>query len=383
MKKIYLFFLFLGVIYTVKAQPASEIKIYTDFLDQQHCSAKEYIFRLFEKYDIVILCERDHRDITQYGLLLEIFKDKRFTKEIKNAYFEIGNNVYNDTLNAFLKNSHLTPRETKESVLSFQRNSYGAPLWEKANYAYYLKEVHNINKNLPEEEKISIHGLDIGINWQHPTVEDLRKRDSLMPFRDSIIGNLFLNYFDRQNTSKALVVLNYRHAFLRDLLGRVNAGRFIANAHKGKVANVFLNSFILSKNANNPDHIALIHDGQWDAAFFKAGKNDLGFDFANSPFGQASCDMIPVVNNFKYSDIFTGFIYYQYIMDVKTVTGIKNYIDDQFGAELMERYKLEQKLYQNQLPDIEDLKKEYNTVTEETYRQQYPYLQKDIDKWLK
>jgi len=269
-----------------------------------------------------------------------------------------------------------------ESILSFHRNSYGASLWEKANYSYYLKGVYKINRTLAKNNKINIQALDIGVNWATATIEDLKERDSLQAVRDSIMGTRFINYYKRQNTKKALVVLNFRHAFLEDRFGKVNAGRFIAERYKGRVANIFINSFILTQQPEFPDNVALIHNGKWDAAFEKTGKNNLGFDFANTPFGYDSLDIIPYPNDFKYQDIFTGFIYYQYFPDIKNVSGIKNFIDDKFASELMRRYKLEQEIYNNELPDIEKLKKDYNTVTEETYRLTFPYLRKYIDQWF-
>lgn len=383
MKKICLFVILVLAGCALKAQNSPVIKPYVDFIEEGHDTAKEYIFNLFEKYDIVIICERDHRDITQYDLFLDIFRDERFQKNIKNAYFEIGNNEYNDTLNSFLRNQNLTDKQVKESVLSFQRNSYGAPLWEKANYSYYLKGVYDINKSLPENNKISIHGLDIGINWSEAKAEDLKHRDSLIQHRDSIIGKRFLKYFKNQNTKKALVVLNYRHAFLKDMFGKVNAGRFISEAHKGRVANVLINSFVLTRNPDYPEGVALVHDGKWDASFIKAKKDNVGFDFAGSPFGNDSFDMIPFANDFKYSDIFTGYIYYRYFMDIKPVTGISGYIDDTFASILMKRYVLEQNIYNNKLPDIDKLKKEFNTVTDETYRKEFPHLENDIERWIK
>lgn len=364
------------------AQNESEIKRYTDFLSEQQLSAKDYVLNLFDTFDIVILCERDHRDITQYDLFLDILRDRRFA-DIRNVYFEIGNNVYNDTLNRFLHHPHLTPEQVNESVLSFHRNSYGAALWEKANYSYYLKGIYDINKSAPEDNKISVYGLDIGVNWSTATIEDLMERDRLQAVRDSVMGTRFICYFDHQNTQKALVVLNFRHAFLLDAFGKVNAGRFIADRYKNRVANVFLNSFVYTQNPEFPENIALIHGGKWDAAFKKVGKNNVGFDFAGTPFGCDSLDMMPFPNEFKYRDIFTGFIYYQYFPDIKPVSGVNNFIDDAFAPELIRRYQLEQKLYNNALPDINKLKEEYNTVTEEMYEQEFPYLLKYIDRWLK
>lgn len=379
---VYLFFLFK---FSLIAQDKSEIKIYTDFLKKENTSAKEYIFSLFEKYDIVILCERDHRDITQYDLLHDIFRDKRFSDDIRHAYFEIGNYDNNDTLNAFLRNPNLSNEKVEQSILSFQRKSYyGTSLWEKANYSYNIRGVYNINKNLPADKNIYIHALDININWDNLNIQDLKRRDEQILIRDSIMGERMLDGFKKQNTNKALVVLNYRHAFLKDCFGRVNAGRFIEEAHKGKVANVLLNSFIMTTNPMYKDNIALTHQGKWDASFLKTGKNDLGFNLDNSPFGNDSFDMIPVANELKYKDVFTGFISYLYFRDIRIVVGLDNYIDDSFAPILKKKYMLEKELYNwNEEFDIETLKKEYNTVQEKTYKQEYPQLEKEIDQWLK
>ncbi|MDR2563407.1 MAG: hypothetical protein LBC98_05625, partial [Prevotellaceae bacterium] len=46
-----------------------EIVSYIDFLQNQKTHPVDYVFELFEKYDIVILGERDHRDISQYELI--------------------------------------------------------------------------------------------------------------------------------------------------------------------------------------------------------------------------------------------------------------------------------------------------------------------------
>ena len=99
---------------------------YEDFLADQHLSAKEYILSLFEKYDIVILCERDHREITQYDLILDVISDKRFRSEVGNIYTEIGNFQRNDILNEFLCNDALSDRAARREALEIQRDSYGA-----------------------------------------------------------------------------------------------------------------------------------------------------------------------------------------------------------------------------------------------------------------
>ena len=53
----------------------TEEEQYLAFLKDQNDSAKEYVLNLFNEYDMVILCERNHKEFTQYELFRDIIKD--------------------------------------------------------------------------------------------------------------------------------------------------------------------------------------------------------------------------------------------------------------------------------------------------------------------
>ncbi len=57
-----------------------EITKHVDFLRENHKPAKEYILDLFEKNDLVILCERYHHENTQYELITDVISDTKFIK---------------------------------------------------------------------------------------------------------------------------------------------------------------------------------------------------------------------------------------------------------------------------------------------------------------
>jgi len=379
---IFIGFLVISCKTTKQSQSTSNenLKIYTDFLNKEHTSSKDYVFELFKKYDIVILCERDHGEITQYDLIINILKDSRF-QHIQNVYTEIGNSQYNDQLNDFLHNSSLTNDEAAKSALQMQRNMF--PLWEKANYLYFLKSVHNINSKLKDDKKVNVFNLDFGICWEASDEEKKKQSATHSNDRDSFIAGEFIKYYKKSKTKKALVILNYRHAFLQDMFGRKNAGRFIADEFGSKVANVYINSFIL-KSTKITDQdvpetaIGTQHDGKWEASFIKSGKKDIAFNFAGTPFGNDAFDMIPFPNNLKYSDVFTGFIHYNYFPDLRRVLGIDGFIDDEFYKELAKRYQF----YDEEIPPKNELKTDYNTVMEITYREEFSDAVKEIEKWV-
>ena len=191
MKILYALILSMSVIIANAQEPGGT---YEDFLASQNLSAKEYILSLFKKYDIVILCERDHRELTQYDLILEVISDERFRSEVGNVYTEIGNFQRNNFLNEYLCNDALSDVSAKRKALEIQRDSYGAGLWEKSNYAYFIYGVWDINK--VDDNDVNVYNLDIGIrDWATATAEDIRERDSLMPQRDSILADNFLRAY--------------------------------------------------------------------------------------------------------------------------------------------------------------------------------------------
>lgn len=180
--------------------PNEDLKIYTDFLKKEHTSSKDYVFELFKRYNIVILCERDHGEITQYDLIINILKDNRF-QYIQNVYTEISNSQYNDQLNDFLYNSSLTNDEVTKTALQMQRNMY--PLWEKTNYLYFLKNVHTINSKLKDDKKVNVFNLDFGIRWEASEEEKKNQRVTHSSDRDSFIAGEFIKYYKKSKTKKA------------------------------------------------------------------------------------------------------------------------------------------------------------------------------------
>jgi len=341
---------------------------YETFLKNQQTSAKDYVLGLFDKYDIVVLCERDHREWTQYDLILDILADERFIRQVGQLYTEIGNVHHNEELNAFLQNDRLTQTEMDARALALHRDAYGASMWEKANYSYLLKGIRRINQSLPKKLKVSLFNLDLGIkDWKTATVDEIRLRDSLMPQRDSLLADNFFRIYQKQGSGKALVIMNYRHAFLRDVFGRVNFGRFLAEAFPGKVANVFISSFAVVNDPKCP--MRAIAGGRWDASFKKSGKLDVGFDIKDSPFGSTPFDLIPVPNEFTYGEFFTGMVYYGFFPEYRLVSGMEGFVDEAFLPELMRRYQLDRGAQgSTDLPNPDELMKYYNTVTDVRYQ---------------
>ena len=150
--------------------------------------------------------------------------------------------------------------------------------------------------------------------------------------------------------SKALVIMNYRHAFPHILIPQggqhqtvENVAGFLLAAYPGKVANVMINNVrIMPGSTDNQIAISALQDGKWDAAFAVLGYPSLGFDFRGSPLGADEFDYfaVPFRLDRKYQDIFTGYIFYKPLDAHRMTFNIPGLLDPAWAAEMLKRYQI-------------------------------------------
>lgn len=375
---------------------SKEIEPYVEFLKKQSQPPIEYLFNLFEKHDVVILGERDHRDTTQYSLILRLIGDKRFIADVGNVFLEVGSIDKSEQINALLKQDIADSTFRKELILIY-RDFIFHPLWDKYNHYQFMTGVFEINKKLPDEQKINVWLTDVSFSWEGMTEEKYKEFIATMSVnkgmgRDSMMAFNFIKQFDKILNSKAkrkkaLIIYNAPHAYGKfDCLGKGEyldrAGKYIMEKYPNKVANVMMNwvKFETYSVINVP-----VVEGKWDAAFRVAGNPEVAFNFNNSPFGEDWFDHISKMDtsctNARYKDVFTGFIFYLPIEKWVCTIGTPNLVDDTFTAELIRRHKV---IGMN-LPEeglAEELKIAYNTFRSFSCHK-IEEMEKYISKWLK
>lgn len=104
-------FLYSLTIPSVSAQ--SVLSEYVRCLDEGE-DPIEYVFNLFETSDVVILGERDHRDVTQYELINKLIADHRFAERIGYVYTEVGVVNMTERANKLIKGIFRTDDEYKK-----------------------------------------------------------------------------------------------------------------------------------------------------------------------------------------------------------------------------------------------------------------------------
>lgn len=323
-----------------------EIRPYVEFLENEKpASAKDYIISLFEDHDLVILCERDHRDVTQYDLILDVMRDRYFIENVGMVFTEVGARTLDRELNEFLRNDTLSDEEVERRAVYLQRN-VSFPIWAKTNFIYFIKGIHEINKNLPADKKLEVHPTDIYYIDGEPTEEKYAAIFAVESQRDKLMADFIIENFDaikKENPSaKALVIMNYRHAYnycseRNDGPPYQNTGYFLFDHYPDRVANVLINQ--PTDNSENDELDHPLQDGKWDAAFEVMGIENTGFDFADTPFGSDGFDHWAYPNDKKYEDVFDGFVFYLPYEKFELWIGYDGLIDDEYMVKLSKSLK--------------------------------------------
>lgn len=364
------------------------ISQYINALKGCHFSPKEYIFKLFETNDIVILGERDHRDTTQYDLILDILADEYFINNVGHVYTEVGAVNRIEWANKVLKEQYENDADFEKALIQLYRELEFYPLWEKYNMYKYLKGIYNINKTLNNDKKITVGLLDCEFDWEGMTAEkyaEFEKTDG--DNRDSVMAFNFFRYYDAQKpinaNKKALVILNEPHAVKIDIIYNSKkykkSGSYINDKYGDNAKIVLLNWCVLGKNQK------LVESGKWDAAFELTGKNPVGFNLKNNCFGISKH-----YSGATYEEIADGLIYYKPFYEFKCTAGISNVVDDGFIDELVRRHKV---IYSEDSEEVERMRTSYEEYKEdltEYFNKIRTFqcfdckeMKKQMEKWLK
>ena len=380
---------------------------YVAFIDTQHISAKEYLLNLFKRYDIVVLCERDHPETTQYDLIYDVVSSSYFIDHVGNIFTEIGSiSNRQNTLN-FIK-TKFDNDSTKQLMQArvYENGSFPA-FWNNTNFYNFTGRLNTLNSTLGKRKQINLFTS----GTQDPTIDQRKDLKAMKQYiranyykRDSLMAGYIINTFDSicKNSSrkKALIIMNYRHAFSKSLTndGTINVADYLKRHYESKFANVYINGLSSTQNISASekskplifqcgDQIPIQY-GKWDAAFKIAQKENLGFDFADSPFGKDSLDIWPFPTNNHYEDIFNGFVYYLPIKKHRLSNGVKNFYRGVDIDQMIKDWNLFYKALgkndeKKSTPEFKNaLINDFSTERSSSYPNLEQY-EKVIDEWLK
>ena len=339
---------FLGIKYypyNIHLNVDKNIKRKIDFINKNSTSAKDYIINLFDKYDVVVLGERLHFENTQWDLIYDIVSDKRFIEQSGNIFTELGSDQYQYLADEYFKTKYKSKEELDKATtrLIYLANGFT----EKINYFNFFERLYELNLKLPDSLKIRENFTSINL---YPL--DIKTRDEYIKYSkdwnhyyDSIMAdNVIKGYYriqKEEKRKKCLVITNSRHSYnlskykFKDLK---NETTYIFDSLGDKVANVMINSVCAGRKNYSVYFLGSHNNGTWDKAFELCGNKSIGFDLKTSPFGKDQFDMNMNYSNFKYEDIYTGFIFYKSKFDWVNMAGKYPYEqEDNFIEEYKRR----------------------------------------------
>lgn len=328
----------------------------------------EYVFRLFETSDIVILGERDHRDVTQYEFISKLIADPRFAERIGHVYTEVGVTNLTRRANDLIKGKYGSWEEYRKARLDYLRDEDYSFGWEKTNRSMFIDSLYSINSRLPDGKKITLGLTDVKFDW-HKAVSPTKYRKWYYKInfgkRDKIMADNFIRLYKRQKpiegNRKALVITNEPHAANNPWRGEYGSEgfRIKKNLGEGKVKIVCLNWYDI-----DDDHHVLVDDGRWDASFELTGCRAVGFDIAGTVFGQTVYSLwgVDAKEGRAWQDFADGVIYYKPFYEFQSSMGIEGFVADSCREEQQRRLDLLKNAGVYRDNDWESNKEYYNTV---------------------
>lgn len=334
----------------------ASVKALHEYADKNGVSPKDYVFKLFDKSDIVVLGERDHRDSIQYNFILDLLADPRFAERVGHVYTEVGGINMTEDVNRLLQGSYSSENEFMDSLYTYYRKGECFyPLWEKYNRIKFLKGLYKINKE--SSRKIHLGLTDISFSWDSiHTVDDYKAFWTSLnkTNRDSILSANFASMYKCQlpvkGTRKALVITSQPHAisysgyfkpWKRDYgtQGWWMKKTFGEDRVKIVVLNWF--DYVLFDGQNYP----MTGNGTWDAAFERIECRPFGIDLKDNPYGETNYigdagGGPTFIKNCKWQDVADGLIYDAPLYDHVAAIGINGIISKEFEQEIRRRAEL-------------------------------------------
>lgn len=296
-------------------------------------SPVDYVLRLFDQYDVVVLGERDHMDTTQYDLIGQIIADPRFIERVGYVFTEIGSYNSTDRLNGVLKGTYAADSLFDVALVRVLFDIDYMPLWEKTNYTQLMRDIYRVNRTLPAQKKLTVVPTDLPFSWNQAegmTAKQFKPFFRVWPEKDIITANICFNEFYRifdgpAKRKKVLMIYNTPHScryYKNADYGKFFAYQIIADRFPGRTANVAINWAVCSDEG----YTSLSNGGKLDAAFAACGNRPAGFDLQGTPFGECffeSCEPSPLKPT-KFSDVYHGFIFYKPITEWVDAVGVPN-----------------------------------------------------------
>jgi len=299
---------------------------------------KDYVMRLFDKYDIVVLCERLHPEYTQWEFFSQLILNDDFADKVGHVCTEFGRSCNQPQLEKYLSTVFDSEEELKKATAAIVRENGSLwPLWDNKNIYDFILNLYKYNHRTKDScSQVMLHFSDIAKTWNNITSREewenvfyrIESRDSIMATNIIHTYNRLLN--DDTEKGKLLVVVNTRHAF-KDIMPKDRACiDYLCKAFPSKTACVLING--------TTQLLMPMKSGMWDEVSLALNDFSWAIDFENCSLGNEFFDLfpIPTSNNRKYKNLFNGIVYYEHPSNFQREYGYE-YMLENFKDTLLHR----------------------------------------------
>lgn len=364
MKKIILLIIITGCAIASYAQNP-KLNDYVNCIKSNSCNPVDYIFNLFEKSDIVVIGERDHRDTTQYELILDLLRDPRFAKDIGYVYTEVGCVNKTKDVNKLLCEKYKSDKAFNDALYFYLRDEDFNPLWDKYNRVQFLRGLYEINRN--SKHKIMLGLTDCKFSWKKiKTTEEYRDfNDSpACTYRDSTMCFHFAKMYAKQKPKngkrKALIITNHPHA-LNATFERNDyhcQGKWLKKEFGSDNVKIVILNWTEYTHSNE-QQMPLVANGLWDAAFEVVDCQPFGMDIKGTPYGRTPY-FDDRYGKMKWEDVTDGIIYIKPCYETVLTIGIPGIVSPDFEEEFMRRIRIYFEAMDRAVPTLEEAKPAYD-----------------------
>jgi hypothetical protein len=136
--------------------------------------AAKALLAAFDRVPVVALGEA-HGLQEEHDFLAALLRDPAFPTTVSDIVVEFGNARYQDVVDRYLAGKDVAPGELRQAW----RNTTQSPQqqWDSPIYEQFFRTVRDVNRSLPEAQRLRVHLGDPPVDWGK-----IRGRDDLMPF---------------------------------------------------------------------------------------------------------------------------------------------------------------------------------------------------------
>lgn len=203
---------------------------------QQYSRAARSVIKLFKSHSLVALDEGHHRSRDFHEFLLSLLNEKELPFIINDIVVEFGTSRYQTAMDAYIMG-----KEVPDSILSLcWQETTQVLVWDSPVYKTFFYTVRELNKHLPDKQKVRVLLGDPPIKWENVhTIQDWAVQSNRDEFAFRLIEKEVL-----LKKRKALIIYGGLHLQKKDIRSnyapmphnRAGLGELIADTYPSEMA---------------------------------------------------------------------------------------------------------------------------------------------------